>query len=1124
MDVGQVICDEWDYPIDKRERATVFYFFLVNMGMFSSFFRILKEKPTSVMKKLTVLFYFSLFCFSLIGQKAGNDLLQSSTFSGLKLRNIGPAFMSGRISDIAKDPTNPSTWYVATASGGVWKTTNNATTWTPIFDRYASYTTGAIAIDPSNPNILWLGTGENASQRSAGYGDGVYKSTNGGKSWTNVGLKQSEHIGKIVIDPRNPEVVYVAAQGPLWAAGGDRGLYKTTDGGKSWEKVLAISEDTGVSDVIFDPRNPDVLYASSYQRRRHVGILVAGGPESAIFKSVDGGANWKKLSRGLPGGDKGRIALAISPQQPDVLYAHVTAEGKKSGFFRSADRGESWEKKSDYIIVDPQYYGEIFPDPHQFDRVYVMDMMIHVTHDGGEKFERLNTRNKHVDNHALLFDPKDPDYLMVGCDGGIYESWDQGDSWKFVSNLPLTQFYRVGIDNALPFYNVYGGTQDNSTLGAPSRTNNIHGIRNSDWFITTGGDGFQTRVDPENPNILYSQSQYAGIVRYDKKSGERIDIQPQAKPGEDALRWHWDSPLIISPHSPSRLYYAAQRLFRSDDRANSWTPISGDLSRQLDRNQMEVMGRIWGPEAVWKNVFTSPLSTIVSLAESKLKEGLLVVGTDDGLIQVSENGGDQWRKIAKFPGVPAGSYVSDVFLSSHDQNTIYALFNNHKQGDFTPYALKSTDLGRTWADIASNLPERHITWSIVEDPIKPGLLFLGTEFGLFFSINDGAQWIQMKAGAPTVAFRDLEIQERENDLVAASFGRGMFILDDYSLLREISEEKLSQAINLFPVKDPLLYVEANPLGGRKGSLGDALFTAPNPLYGAVFTYYLKEGLQSKKQERRAAEKQSLKDTGNMTYPSWEDLRAEDWEESPFVLLTVKDESGEVIRKMTGPTGGGFHRVAWDLRHASVRAGRRGSGPMVIPGKYTVSLAVFENGELSTHQEQQAFEVKPLSLATMPAKDPKAVALFYQKAGNLQKAILGTSNFIGEQMTQLKAIKQAGMNSQDGAELMTLARKIELLLKEMELTLQGDLTRSRRAEFVQAGLMGRLGRAMRAQYSSSGPTQTHMDNYEIARQTFVGLHTSLKALVDGDLQRLQQLLSAGKVPWTSGRGLPAWKGE
>lgn len=726
-----------------------------------------------MMKKLSVIGLVFL-CNFLIAQDT-DVKLNSSLFSSFRLRNIGPALMSGRIADIAKDPTNPSTWYVAVASGGVWKTTNNATTWEPIFDDYDSYTTGALAIDPLNPSVIWLGTGENASQRSAGYGDGVYKSLDGGASWTNVGLKKSEHIGKILIDPRNSDVVYVASQGPLWAPGGDRGLFKTSDGGKTWKNVLNISENTGITDIAFDPRNPDIMYAASYQRRRHVGILVAGGPESAIYKTTDGGENWKKLTRGIPGGDKGRIALAVSPQQPDIVYALIAAAGEQSGFFRSDNQGESWAKQSDYIVVDPQYYGEIYADPHHFDRVYAVDVLIHVTDDGGKNFRRLNTRNKHVDNHSILFDPQDPDYLLVGCDGGIYETWDQGESWKYVPNLPICQFYRVGIDNAEPFYNVYGGTQDNSTLGGPSRTTNIHGIRNEDWFVTVGGDGFQTRVDPENLDILYPMSQYAGIVRYDKRSGERVDIQPQPEPGEDALRWHWDAPLIISPHAPQRLYFAAQRLYRSDDRGNSWTPISKDLSRGMDRNQRPVMGRVWSPEAVWKNVFTSPFGTIVSLSESKLKEGLICVGTDDGLIQITEDGGKTWRKIDKFPGVPDMTYVSDVFLSQHEANTIYALFNNHKEGDFKPYALKSTDLGKTWTSIAKTLPERHITWTIVEDHADKNLLFLGTEFGLFFSNNGGNSWIQLKGNVPTVAVRDLEIQERENDLVVATFGRGFLI-------------------------------------------------------------------------------------------------------------------------------------------------------------------------------------------------------------------------------------------------------------------------------------------------------------------------------------------------------------
>ena len=606
-------------------------------------------------------------------EKTEKSKLNPGTFAGLKLRCIGPALMSGRISDVAVDPTDRSVWYVAAASGGVWKTVNRGTTWTPIFDHHGSYSIGCVTVDPNNHLVVWVGTGENNSQRSVGWGDGVYKSLDGGKSFKNVGLKNSEHIGKILVDPRDSDVVYVAAQGPLWAPGGDRGLYKTTDGGANWEKVLDISENTGVSDIAFDPRNPDIIYATSYQRRRHVWTLVAGGPEGGIYKTTDGGANWKKINKGLPDVDLGRIGIAVSPQNPDVIYASVPAAWGESGFFRSSDGGENWTKMSDYITVDPQYYQELFCDPYQFDRVYSVDVWIHVTDDGGKTFRRVNSRNKHVDNHAIVFDPGDPDYLMVGCDGGIYESWDGAKTWRFIANLPITQFYRVEVDNDFPFYNVYGGTQDNDTEGGPSRTNNVHGIRNSDWFITVGGDGYQTRVDPNDPNIIYSMWQYGGLVRFDKRSGERVDIQPQPGKDEPPLKWNWDSPLIISPHSPTRLHFAANRLFRSDDRGDTWTPVSPDLTRQIDRNKLEVMGTTWSSESVWHNVWTSFFGNIVALDESPLVEDLIYAGTDDGLIQVTEDGGKTWRRIESFPGVPEMTYVSHIIASRHDPDAVYAL-------------------------------------------------------------------------------------------------------------------------------------------------------------------------------------------------------------------------------------------------------------------------------------------------------------------------------------------------------------------------------------------------------------------------------------------------------------------
>jgi photosystem II stability/assembly factor-like uncharacterized protein len=1062
------------------------------------------------------------------GGAGDGSRVNAATLSGLELRNIGPAFMSGRIADVAKDPTAPSVWYVAVASGNVWKTTNNGTTWTPIFDDYGSYSMGCIAIDPNDPNVLWLGTGENASQRSAGYGDGAYKSLDGGRSWTNVGLTRSEHIGKILIDPRDSDVVYVAAQGPLWAQGGDRGLYKTTDGGATWERALEISENTGVTDIAFDPRDPDIIYAASYQRRRHVGILVAGGPESAIYKTTDAGATWKKLTRGLPNVDLGRIALAVSPQHPDVVYALVAAAGDASGFFRSSDRGERWEKMSDYIVVDPQYYGEIYADPHRFDRVYAMDVQIHYTEDGGRTFQRLGSEFKHVDNHALLFDPHDPDYLMVGSDGGLYESWDRGTTWKQVSNLSITQFYRVGIDNDFPFYNVYGGTQDNSTLGGPSRTNNVHGIRNSDWFITIGGDGFQTRVDPDNPDILYSQYQYAGIVRYDRKSGERIDIQPQPEPGEPALRWHWDSPLVISPHKGSRLYFAANRLFRSEDRADTWEPISPDLSRGLDRNRMEVMGTVWSVDAVWKNVFTSPFGTIVALDESPLVEGLLYVGTDDGLIQVSEDGGANWRRVERFPGVPDMTYVADVHASRHDPNTVFAVFNNHKSGDFKPYVLKSTDRGRSWRSIAGDLPDRHVAWTIYQDHVDPDLLFVGTEFGLLFSVDGGGRWVELKGGMPTVAVRDLEIQRREDDLVVATFGRGFYILDDYTPLRHVDEAALANEAVLFPVKDAWMYIESQPAGyNEKGTMGHDYFTAPNPPFGAVFTYYLRDALTSKKQGRRERERQ-LRERGEpVYYPTWNALEAEDREDDPAIILTVSDENGEVVRRLKGASSSGFHRIAWDLRYPAFSASRRGdgSGPMAMPGTYSVSLAKLVDGELTPLGQPQAFEARPLGLTTLAASDKAALLAFQLKLGRLQRAVMGANQVVEETLDQLEAIQNALLNTPDaGPETFAEVRSLKERLFDIREALSGDETVTSRAELAPPSITDRVQRAVGGFWSSSAPTTTHRRNYEIAGQAFETVLGELRALVEVDVRVLSERLEALGAPWTPGRGVPIWRFE
>ncbi|HET7038687.1 MAG TPA: hypothetical protein VFH97_02305, partial [Gemmatimonadales bacterium] len=710
------------------------------------------------------------------GPQASGDTTRrdpvAAAAAGLRLRLIGPATISGRIGDLAVHPKDRDTWYVAVASGGVWKTTNHGVTFTPVFDGEGSFAIGVVVIDPGNPNVVWVGTGENNAQRSVSYGDGVYKSVDGGRNWQNLGLKESEHIGKILIDPRNSDVVYVAAQGPVFRGGGDRGLYKTTDGGKTWNRILEGGEWAGVTDVVLDPRNPDVLIAAVWQRARRQWGYIAGGPQSSLQRSTDGGATWTRSQSGLPSEELGRIGLAISPVDPDVVYAVVEAAGNRGGFYRSRDNGVNWERMSDHNTIG-LYYQELFADPVNVNRVYSVDVRTMVTDDGGRTFRAVGERNKHVDNHVVWIDPTDTDHLLIGCDGGLYETYDGGQNYDWFQNLPLGQFYRVDADNATPFYRVFGGTQDNSSAGGPSRTRTRGGAVNSEWFLTQGGDGFYSRIDPTDPNIVYAESQHGVLSRFNLATGEEVNIVPEAEPGEPGLRWHWDAPLIISPHAPARLYFAANRLFRSDDRGNTWRPVSPDLTRQLDRNRLKMMGRVWSVDAVAKNTSTSLYGSIVTLAESPVKEGLLWVGTDDGLIQVSENGGETWRAIASVPGVPDTSFISRVTPSAHDANTVYVSFDNHKAGDKKPYIAKSTDLGRSWSLITGNLPERGTVYVVIEDHRDRNLLFAGTEFGLHFTADGGQRWSRLRGGLPTIQVRDLAIQRRDDDLVVGTFGRGI---------------------------------------------------------------------------------------------------------------------------------------------------------------------------------------------------------------------------------------------------------------------------------------------------------------------------------------------------------------
>ncbi len=1054
--------------------------------------------------------------------------VNEALLSGLKLRGIGPAARSGRVADVTIDPNDRATWYVAVASGNAFKTTNRGTTWEPIFENYPVYSTSTIVIDPTNSNVLWLGTGENNGQRSVGYGNGVWRSRDAGASFEHMGLDESEPIGNIVIDPRDTQTVYVAALGPLWRAGGDRGLYKTTDGGATWERVLHISEDTGISQVAMDPRNPDVLYASTWQRRRHTGLLVAGGPEGGIHKSEDGGATWRKLSKGLPSPDRhdiGRIGLAISPHNPDVVYALIAASDDASGFYRSTDRGESWEKRSDYICVDPQYYMEIFPDPHRPGRIYSMDVWTHVTDDDGATWRQVNSRWKHVDNHDLEFDPDDPDYLMMSSDGGIYESWDLGERWKFHANQALTQFYRVGIDNDFPFYNVYGGTQDNATLGGPSRTTSIHGILNSDWLDVIGGDGFQARVDPDDPNIVYAQYQYAGIARFDKRTGERMEIQPQPEPDDPPLKWNWDAPLIISPHNGQRLYFGANRLYRSDDRANTWVPISGDLTRGIDRAERTVMGRTWSTDAVWRNVFTSTYGNMVALDESPLVEGLLYTGMDDGRVQISGDGGIEWRAVDTVPGVPPRTYVADLHASRHRENTVFAVFNNHKEGDFQPYVMRSDDRGVSWEDITGDLPEDQLAWSVVEDPGQEGLLFLGTEFGLFVTLDGGGRWVRLKGGLPTIAIRDLEIQTRENDLVLASFGRGFFILDDYTPLRHLSAEALAAEGTVFPVKDPWMYVEANPLGGgEKSQRGDAFYTAPNPPFGAVVTYHLKESALSVREQRRERERAQAAAGEPLPYPGWDELRAEDRAEDPAVFVVIRDSEGEIVRRIAAPKTAGIHRVAWDLRYPDPERGPVGywsqrAGPLAMPGTYTAELIRRDQNRATRLGEPQSFTPRVLAAAGVPPADAEARAAFQLEVAALQRRVFGAVSALNASIERVEALAAAIDDSGAEGDLRSQASAIRAGLLDVRIRFLGDDTVRSRREAVLPGIRDRIRRVVGAFWSTADPTTTHRRQVEIVREQFGPANAELVNLVEVHLAGLEAQADAAGVPWTPGRRIP-----
>lgn len=1077
-------------------------------------------------------FFFAMLIYTAgVAQPADMKALQSAA-SGLQLRSIGPAVMGGRIADIAVSPHDRSTWYVAVGSGGLWKTTNRGISWQPVFDGQQSYSIGCVAIDPHNPAVIWVGTGENVSGRHVGWGDGIYKSADGGKSWQNMGLKQSEHIGKILIDPTDSDVVYVAADGPLWSSGGDRGLYKSIDGGKSWDKILHIDDNTGVTDIEFKPNDRAVIYAAAYQRRRKVWSLLSGGPQSGIYKSTDGGDSWRKMSTGLPKEDKGKIGLAVTPADQERVYATIEADDKEKGFYRSDDAGESWQKQNSYISggTGPHYYQELEASPVDPDLVYQMDVFVQVTRDGGRTFTNLGTaREKHSDNHAMWIDPDDGRHLLVGTDAGLYETFDEGSTYRHFPNLPVSQFYKLALDNSLPFYNVVGGAQDLGTLIGPSRTMNTEGVRNQDWYVPLGADGYDCTFDTEDPNIVYMEIQQGLLHRYDRRMEEGLNIQPQGGPGDPPDRWNWDSPLTISPHKSSRLYFGSQRLWKSDDRGNSWVPVSGDLTTNTIRYELPMTDRVWSVDDLHDTGAMSKYATLTAVAESPFTEGLLYTGSDDGLIHVSEDGGKNWRKSANPPKLPALSFINDIEASVHQDQTLFVAADAHKEGDYSPYLYMSADRGRSWQSIAGDLPYGTLIWSVKQDPLKPELLFTGTEKGIYFSPNKGVNWIKLSAGVPTIPFRDIELHPRDHDLVGASFGRGFYVLDDYTPLRTMSDVVKGEKNHLFEVRDAWWYVPYEPMQAKgQPTLGTTSYVADNPDFGAVFTYYLADVPSTPKAERKKKEKELREKNADIPFPGWDQMADEAKVGEPQVMFLVSSADGEAVRWIKGKSSKGLHRVNWDLRFSPPEPvslsqpefkppwASDPQGPLAAPGLYQVQMYILHEGTLNIQGAAQTFEVKAVQNGT-EGIDFGAVVEFQKKTSDLSKVAAGANRRLGEVRNGIKHIQAALVESpQIGSDFFSRLEQLQDQLEDLNKRLTGDRIRQSKNESANPSIMERIGQVKYGHWGTRQmPTETQKSAIAIAEKDFEYFQTDLNLYLDKFYQYESDLEKAG-APYTPGR--------
>jgi photosystem II stability/assembly factor-like uncharacterized protein len=868
---------------------------------------------------------------------------------------------------------------------------------------------------------------------------------------------------------------------------------------------------------MIDPRNPDVLYAATWDRHRTVAALMGGGPGTALYRSDDGGDHWIKLTNGLPKSNMGKIGITISPQNPDVVYAAIELDRTKGAVYRSENRGASWEKMSDTVSggTGPHYYQELYASPHKFDRLYLMNVRVLTSEDGGKTFVQLKEQDKHSDNHAIVFKKDDPNYIMIGTDAGIYESFDLAETWRYIKNLPLTQFYKVAVNNAEPFYHIFGGTQDNGSAGGPSATDERQGIANKHWYKTLFADGHQSATDPVYNDIIYAETQQGGLHRIDLTTGEQISIQPQAAEGEPHERFNWDAPILVSPHNPSRLYFASYRVWKSETRGDNWETISGDLTRNEERITLPIMGRQQGWDNAWDVGAMSNYNTITSLAESPVQEGLLYAGTDDGFIQITENGGESWRKTPVTNlGLPARSFVNDIKADLFDANTVYVALDNHKEGDYNPYLFKSTDKGLTWKSISSNIPDRTLIWRMIQDPVKENLLFTAAENGIYVSLNGGVSW-QKLPGTPTISFRDLTIQKRENDLVAASFGRGFYVLDDYSALREFTSDNLSKEGKLFQPRPAKWFVQRSNVGNT----GADYYFAKNPEYGAVFTYHLASEYTTKKAKRQKQEKELNKAQKNIPFPGWVSLDAEKQEMPAQVILTIQDENGNIIKKIKQKASKGSHRIAWDLEHFNPFAislngrSRRGGGAMATPGDYLASLHLENNGEVTKLDGPISFEVKPIRKGVLKGASYAEYNTFRTELTSLIGKINEIQDKFSQSKKMLKALTKALERSSIApGEIEPKLEKLEGEIAATEKLLNGSSSRNEIGERNPAGVQQYLYNSFNGMDNSYGPTGVHKKSLASAKNMLVKVQKKIDEISGLMIPEIEKALKDAKAPY------------